>query len=320
MTGGQHFWAIIVVAIWAAFIAIAVYVAYRSIPNPVTIKKPAPAPPRPYRVFTTRHDEEVHARDLVAHYEASPIKSQTIVFEHAEQWRRSNADRLDDLQIHAASDPYLTLLVDQSGSLRDNGAAKELASALLIVGSKLEAARIRYEMLGFTTVSWKGGRSRQDWIKQGRPNAPGRLCDLRHIVYKSFDEPTSELKVTLPLMTANAILKENVDGEAVLWAQARARKYENWVCVVVSDGAPVDDSTLQANPTAGEDSILTAHLVDVVASLESESGTVIGGVGLLHGIDRFYKIHGLAEQFADFPVEIAKVINKCLSQTSAKPS
>ncbi len=180
----------------------------------------------------------------------------------------------------------VTLLVDNSGSMRGRPIALAAMTAD-IVARTLERCGIGTEILGFTTRAWKGGRSRKDWVAQGRPPAPGRLTDLRHVVYKSAGTPWRRARVGLALMLDEGLLKENVDGEALLWAHARllARPERRRILMVVSDGAPLDDSTTCTNAP----DYLERHLREVIAWIERLSLVELTAIGICHDVSRHYR-------------------------------
>ena len=155
-----------------------------------------------------------------------------------------------------------------------------------ILSRTLERCSVKVEILGFTTKNWKGGKSREFWNKKGKAKNPGRLNDLRHIIYKSADTQWRQSKKNLGLMLKEGILKENIDGEAILWAynRLRKRKEERKILMVISDGAPVDDSTLSVN--SGD--YLEKHLKRVVKFVESKDDIEILAIGIGHDVSRYY--------------------------------
>jgi len=156
-----------------------------------------------------------------------------------------------------------------------------------ILSRTLERCSVKVEVLGFTTKNWKGGKSREKWNLENKPKNPGRLNDLRHIIYKSADKPWRQAKKNLGLMLKEGLLKENIDGEALLWAFKRIsiRKEERKILMVISDGAPVDDSTLSVN--SGD--YLEKHLKQTVKWIEENSNIEILAVGIGHDVTRYYK-------------------------------
>ena len=183
-------------------------------------------------------------------------------------------------------DTVVTLLIDNSGSMRGRPISVAAICAD-ILSRTLERCSVKVEVLGFTTKNWKGGKSREKWNAENKPKNPGRLNDLRHIVYKAADKPWRQSKKNLGLMLKEGLLKENIDGEALLWAFKRilARKEERKILMVISDGAPVDDSTLSVN--SGD--YLEKHLKQTVKWIEENSNIEILAVGIGHDVTRYYK-------------------------------
>ena len=183
-------------------------------------------------------------------------------------------------------DTIVSLLIDNSGSMR----GRPITIAALcadILSRTLERCSVKVEILGFTTKNWKGGKSRESWNKNGKLKNPGRLNDLRHIIYKSADSQWRQSKKNLGLMLKEGILKENIDGEAIMWAYSRLkkRKEERKILMIISDGAPVDDSTLSVN--SGD--YLEKHLKKVVKFVESKDDIEILAIGIGHDVSRYYK-------------------------------
>ena len=183
-------------------------------------------------------------------------------------------------------DTIVTLLIDNSGSMR----GRPITIAALcadILSRTLERCSVKVEILGFTTKNWKGGQSREYWAKKGKVKKPGRLNDLRHIIYKSADAHWRQAKNNLGLMLKEGLLKENIDGEAISWAHSRIKKRneERKILMVISDGAPVDDSTLSVN--SGD--LLEKHLKRVVRSIENKNEVEILAIGIGHDVSRYYK-------------------------------
>ncbi len=183
-------------------------------------------------------------------------------------------------------DTVVTLLIDNSGSMRGRPITVAAMSADILART-LERCGVKVEILGFTTRAWKGGQARERWLSEGKPANPGRLNDLRHIVYKAADQPWRRARRNLGLMLREGILKENIDGEALLWAHARllARSEQRRILMVISDGAPVDDSTLSVNPG----SYLEKHLRDVIAWIEGSSPVQLVAIGIGHDVTRYYR-------------------------------
>ena len=183
-------------------------------------------------------------------------------------------------------DTIVTLLIDNSGSMRGRPISIAAISADILART-LERCGVKTEVLGFTTRAWKGGQSREAWLSGGKPAQPGRLNDLRHIVYKKADEPWRRARKNLGLMMREGLLKENIDGEALLWAHSRllARPEDRRILMVISDGAPVDDSTLSVN-NAG---YLEQHLRKVIDWIEKQSPVQLVAIGIGHDVTRYYR-------------------------------
>ena len=183
-------------------------------------------------------------------------------------------------------DTVVTLLIDNSGSMRGRPISIAAISADILART-LERCSVKVEILGFTTRAWKGGQSRETWLGKGRPQQPGRLNDLRHIIYKSADAPWRRSHTNLGLMMKEGLLKENIDGEALEWAHRRTamRKEARKILMVISDGAPVDDSTLSVNPA----NYLEKHLRDVIRMVEKRQLVELLAIGIGHDVTRYYE-------------------------------
>jgi len=183
-------------------------------------------------------------------------------------------------------DTVVSLLIDNSGSMRGRPITVAAMSADILART-LERCGVKVEVLGFTTRAWKGGQSRERWLSEGKPAHPGRLNDLRHIVYKSADAPWRRARKNLGLMLREGILKENIDGEALLWAHNRivGRPESRKILMVISDGAPVDDSTLSVNPG----NYLERHLREVIDYIETRSPVQLIAIGIGHDVTRYYR-------------------------------
>ncbi|MEP3045555.1 MAG: cobaltochelatase subunit CobT [Roseibium sp.] len=183
-------------------------------------------------------------------------------------------------------DTVVTLLLDNSGSMRGRPITVA-ATCADILARTLERCGVKVEILGFTTKAWKGGQSRESWIGAGKPPTPGRLNDLRHIIYKSADAPWRRARRNLGLMMREGLLKENIDGEALLWAHDRlmARPEQRRILMMISDGAPVDDTTLSVNPG----NYLERHLRYVIEDIENRSPVELIAIGIGHDVTRYYK-------------------------------
>jgi len=285
-----------------------------------------PGPDGSYKIYTTAYDEEVDALELADPEELNRLRNmldkqlmqhQTIITKLANrlqrkvmaQQRRSWQFDLDEGILDAARlariianpnvpltfkqekempfrDTIVTLLIDNSGSMR----GRPIAIAAIcadIISRTLERCGVQTEILGFTTRAWKGGKSRDLWMQNNRPDNPGRLNDIRHIIYKSADAPMRRTRRNLGLMLKEGILKENIDGEALVWAHNRiAQRHElRKILMVISDGAPVDDSTLSVNPS----NILELDLRNVIEWIEDRSDVELTAIGIGHDVTRYYK-------------------------------
>ena len=279
-----------------------------------------------YKIFTTAHDEVVDAEDLCDAEELTRLRAyldqqltalSSVVSRLANKLQRrllaqQNRAWTFDLEegmldvarlTRVISDPtaplsfkqeedqefrdtVVTLLIDNSGSMRGRP-IMVAAICADILARTLERCGVKTEVLGFTTRAWKGGTSRDEWIKAGKPPAPGRLNDLRHIIYKAADAPWRRARKNLGLMMREGLLKENIDGEALMWAHQRiiARPEQRRILMVISDGAPVDDSTLSVN--SGH--YLERHLRQVIAEIEGKSPVELIAIGIGHDVTRYYR-------------------------------
>jgi cobaltochelatase CobT len=183
-------------------------------------------------------------------------------------------------------DTVVTLLLDNSGSMRGRPITVAAACADILART-LERCGVKVEILGFTTKAWKGGQAREAWLAAGKPAHPGRLNDLRHIVYKAADAPWRRARRNLGLMMREGLLKENIDGEALDWAHKRllARPENRKILMMISDGAPVDDSTLSVNPG----NYLERHLRSVIEEIETRSSVELIAIGIGHDVTRYYR-------------------------------
>ena len=279
-----------------------------------------------YIVYTTDFDEEIHAEDLAEAAELErlrayldqqldPLKGAVSRLANklqrrlqAQQNRSWEFDREEGIldagrlaRVVASPttplsfkvekdtefrDTVVTLLLDNSGSMR--GRPISIAAICAdIMARTLERCAVKVEILGFTTKAWKGGQSREKWLADGRPATPGRLNDLRHIIYKSADAPWRRARPNLGLMMKEGLLKENIDGEALEWAHRRVvnRPEQRKVLMVISDGAPVDDSTLSVNAA----NYLEKHLRDVIAMVEKRKAVELVAIGIGHDVTRYYE-------------------------------
>ena len=279
-----------------------------------------------YKPFSTRFDEEVSASDLCDAEELDRLRAyldsqltglQSVVTRLANRLQRRlmaqqnrswdfdmeegvlDAARLARVIISPGTalsykverdvefkDTIVTLLIDNSGSMRGRPISIAAISADILART-LERCGVKTEILGFTTRAWKGGQSREAWLADGKTPNPGRLNDLRHIIYKQADEPWRRARRNLGLMMREGLLKENIDGEALIWAHSRLlyRPEERRILMVISDGAPVDDSTLSVN-SAG---YLEAHLRSVIEWIEKVSPVQLVAIGIGHDVTRYYR-------------------------------
>jgi len=210
-------------------------------------------------------------------------------------------------------DTVVTMLIDNSGSMRGRP-IMVAACCTDILARTLERCGVKVEILGFTTRQWKGGQSRERWLAAGKPRAPGRLNDLRHIIYKAADQPWRRARRNLGLMMREGLLKENIDGEALAWAYRRlaGRPEQRRILMVVSDGAPVDDSTLSVNTGT----YLEQHLREVIREIETRSAVELIAIGIGHDVTRYYK---RAVTIAD-PEELAGAMTDQLASLFDEPA
>jgi cobaltochelatase CobT len=258
-------------------------------------RQPAPDDPnKPYAVYCRDFDVEVQANEINNVLGPSPVDSASLhkeFYDGISAWRLRHsfasleaAGRiLKETNREILKDTVVSLLVDHSGSMRGQRMLLAAGSVAVVAGL-LEKLNITFEVLGFTTVKWKGGRSREKWLRSGRPSYPGRLNDLLHIIYKSADQYPNRARYEN--MIREDVLKENIDGEAILWAAARLRsRPENRKHLfIISDGASVDDSTLMEN---GE-KYLHAHLIAVVQDIARTGDIAISAIGIDYEVDRYY--------------------------------
>tara|TARA_R110002095_G_scaffold150969_2_gene130638 strand:- start:94 stop:1935 length:1842 start_codon:yes stop_codon:yes gene_type:complete len=278
-----------------------------------------------YTVYTTSFDEEVNAEELADPHEMERLRDlldqqlnnyQNIITKLANRLQRKLMAKqrrswqfdleegiLDGARLARVianpdvpltfkqekempfKDTIVSILIDNSGSMR----GRPIAIAAMttdIIAQTLERCGLKTEILGFTTRAWKGGQSRDLWLESGRPDKPGRLNDIRHIIYKDANAPTRRARKNLGLMLKEGILKENIDGEALVWAYNRLsrRPEERKILLVISDGAPVDDSTLSVNPS----NILELDLRNVIHWIENKSVVELTAIGIGHDVTRYY--------------------------------
>ncbi len=289
-------------------------------------ERPATDDSATYRAFSRANDEEVHADDLCDPDELTRLRQQLdqqlqhlqgVVSKLANRLQRRlmaqqtrawefdleegmlDAGRLARIVVNPMlslsykreretefRDTVVTLLIDNSGSMR----GRPITVAAMcgdILARTLERCSVKVEILGFTTRAWKGGQSRERWVAEGKPRNPGRLNDLRHIIYKPADAPWRRARKNLGLMLREGLLKENIDGEALLWAYRRltSRPERRRILMVISDGAPVDDSTLSVNPG----NYLERHLREVIREIESRDFVELIAIGIGHDVTRYYR-------------------------------
>ncbi len=279
-----------------------------------------------YKVYTRAFDEEVTAEDLCSPEELQRLRKHLdqlmgsnkgtvsklahrlqrfLMAQQNRSWEFNKEEGiLDSARLHKIiTDPLtplsykiekdtefrdtsVSILVDSSGSMR--GRSMTVAAICAdIISTTLERCNVKTEVLGFTTKQWKGGDSRRMWMEDGKPENPGRLNDIRHIIFKSADTPWRRGQKNFGLMLREGLLKENVDGEALIWAHDRLSKRmeQRKILMVISDGAPVDDSTLSTNQT----NFLDLHLRQVIHSIETQSEVSLIAIGIGHDVTRYYK-------------------------------
>lgn len=284
------------------------------------------APEFEYKVFTIKYDEVVTAEDLcdgpelerlrgfldkqLAHLQGAVSRlanrlQRRLLAQQNRSWEFDLEEGMLDVSrlvrvvidpMHPLSfkrerdtdfrDTVVTLLIDNSGSMRGRPITVA-ATCADILARTLERCGVKVEILGFTTRAWKGGQAREAWLQSGKPATPGRLNDLRHIVYKAADAPWRRARRNLGLMMREGLLKENIDGEALTWAHARliARPEARKILMMISDGAPVDDSTLSVNPG----NFLEKHLRQVIEEIETKSPVELIAIGIGHDVTRYYR-------------------------------
>ncbi|WP_158744388.1 cobaltochelatase subunit CobT [Acidisphaera sp. L21] len=289
-------------------------------------ERPATDDHSAYRAFSKANDEEVHADDLCDPEELNRLRQQLdqqlqhlqgvvsklanrlqrrLMAQQTRAWEfdleegQLDAGRLARIIVNPMlslsykreretefRDTVVTLLIDNSGSMR----GRPITVAAMcgdILARTLERCSVKVEILGFTTRAWKGGQSRERWVTEGKPRNPGRLNDLRHIIYKPADAPWRRARKNLGLMLREGLLKENIDGEALQWAYRRlvSRPERRRILMVISDGAPVDDSTLSVNPG----NYLERHLREVIREIESRDFVELVAIGIGHDVTRYYR-------------------------------
>ena len=279
-----------------------------------------------YSIYTTNFDEVIEAKDLVTNDESLRLRNQLdnlikphlstigklanrlqrlLLAKQNTSWNFNLEEGiLDNSRLHRIvanptyplsfkqetennfKDTVVTLLIDNSGSMR--GRSISLAAICAdIIGSTLERCQVKTEILGFTTKHWKGGDSKKLWIINGNRSNPGRLNDIRHIIYKSADNSWRRSRKYFGAMLREGLLKENVDGEALAWSHDRLlkRPEERKILIVISDGAPVDDSTLSSN----REDFLDNHLREIIGKIEKDSPIELQAIGIGHDVTKYYK-------------------------------
>jgi cobaltochelatase CobT len=275
-------------------------------------------PEEPYAIYTEQYDLEISAVGLEMALSSASMDKQNGWFEVDDfQWREAekSASAIFDDQ-HAPRQNFLAelraleeteelsntamvILVDQSGSMKGS-VIEQLAATMRSLTECLVSAGVKVELLGYSTAGWHGGFARRDWIAAGRPPRPGRLCSLLHIVYKSADEPLLNMQSWRAMLNPN-ILRENVDGEALLWGWQRLKERQEHrkILLTVSDGAPVDDSTLTDNGP----SYLWRHMTSVINDLENDANIELAAIGVGYEFDALYKHSVNADSLDDlFPI------------------
>jgi len=292
-------------------------------------------PDEPYRVYTAEFDLELPARQVLGRLRsASPdatfgwiqggaadalgaIAARTLADQRArlapefETWVARIAAAAGDTP---AADLAAAILIDQSGSMKGEPIAHAAAAAAMLA-DLLHAFGARSEILGFTTAGWHGGHAGLKWKDQGRPDRPGRLCALMHVVYKPAE--VAELdEAVLPVLVHPDLLRENVDGEALLWAKRRleARPEPHKLLIIVSDGAPVDDMTLSCNGPH----YLYRHLEQVIHGFAGDPRFSIGGIGINHRVDSLYPLSETVTALAELPAAAVRLTEKMLAARNGR--
>lgn len=265
-----------------------------------------------YSIYATAYDVEVTGEALsrqLSTFERKTLYEQVEAFERVTETCRTETslNSLAHIDAILARDPNIgettavSIVVDHSGSLKGQRA---IIACLVVqlVSDFLSRLRVRYEILGFTTAAWKGGKSRQLWTQKGRPRNPGRLNDLLHILYREASDTSPGAPWSVYNILRSDILKENIDGEAVFWAAERLKNLdaEQNLIIVVSDGAPVDDSTLNEN----RPDFLWRHLEAIVSDLKATPRFRIAGIGIDHDVGRLYPLALRVDRLAEVPTEL----------------
>lgn len=267
-----------------------------------------------YRIYTKQFDEVIAASDLAGD-PAELMKFQRQVSRTVTVLEKANDKYLKSLRLIQPDSKItlaITVLIDNSGSLR--GSLQFLAAWSVILMKWFDYFGVKSELLGYTTRAWKGGRSREKWLADGKPAGPGRLNDLRHIVYKAFNESADVASPYCAIMMQPFLFKENIDGEALLWAYDRLENVvsQEKLLYVVSDGAPVDDSTLLSN----EANILHNHLKRVATYLETRSGPTLKAVGIEHDPSPYYEDCATTE-ISNLGIPILRAVERLIAVRKA---
>ena len=285
---------------------------------------PPPPIPIPYKAFTTAYDQEVSAADALnaAYLPGKPPANRTVFSSTiaAQGHAMKAAALLRGIEFQKkwvgghdlGEKPLITLLIDHSGSMRG---LRAMTAAVVAdtVGATLEFNKIAFDVLGFTTNSWKGGDSCKAWVRAGCPPYPGRLCDLLHIIYRDalkHGDKATRWRDDLLLILQDNVLKENIDGEALQWAHSRATQFgaSTWICLVISDGAPVDDTTL----TVSGPNILHDHIQEVSKALRSQPNVRLGGIGIEYNVGLYYPISKSTPVLAESPIVAFEVLEELI--------
>jgi cobaltochelatase CobT len=283
----------------------------------------------PYRVYTRDHDRILAAKDVPAALEGHrPDGAQARALRDPDLWAaevhasravlatytRERSERLRqaiaaDLASAPPGDWAVCILVDQSGSMRGDG-MRNTSAATRWLADNLHAMGLHTALLGFTTLGWQGGEPRRHWLKAGRPERPGRLCALLHIVYQDFGSPLSERD--WEVMLRPDLLRENVDGEALDWAygllKVRTERYK--LLLVISDGAPVDDSTLMQNGGT----YMERHLRSVIETIEADTSVTLAAFGVGFEVSRYYQRSASVAEIPKLPEALSGLVTKSIAE------
>lgn len=282
-------------------------------------------PPGPYRAYTTAFDAELQACDLPAAPgslgEMGFGRTSELYEQALASWRVpasiQGMESLERVVAVAGARPLgnavVSLLVDHSGSMRGQRAILALTLVEFLTDYFLRLGA-KVEVLGYTTRSWRGGQSRQSWRRAGRPKNPGRLCDLLHIVYREAGDSHSGLGWGSRNMLRDELLKENIDGEAVAWACARlrSRPEPRKILIGISDGAPVDDSTLSENPA----NYLDSHMQEIMAAIAQAGDIEPVGIGIDHDLTRYYARFVRVTTLADYAERVLPFLESIVTRTN----